>query len=272
MRTSLPVAGLALLVMVTACGTPATKAADRASTVPSTDRVVASTTTATTTTARLSGVTIVLDPGHNALNSSQPQRANAPVPAGGFTKPCNTSGTSTNGGYAEHAYAWDVAVRAAALLRSLGARVILTRPDDRSFGPCVNERAAIANRNHAALTISIHADGAASSAYGFHVIEAGLAPDGGNRAYLASSDRLARALRTAFRGTTAEPYATYTGGGQGLTKRSDLAGLNLARVPAAFIECGNMRNAFDARRFTTASYRQKAALGVERAALAFLHR
>src|SRR4051812_23695200 len=53
---------------------------------------------------RLGGMAIVLDPGHNGANAANPSRLNAPVPAGGFTKPCNTVGAETNAGYPEHAY------------------------------------------------------------------------------------------------------------------------------------------------------------------------
>lgn len=225
----------------------------------------------TTSGKPLAGRTIVLDPGHNGLTSAYPARANALVPAGGFTKPCNTSGTETNAGYSEHAYAFDVAQRAAALLRAQGARVILTRLNDRGFGPCVDERAAVANRAHADLTLSIHADGAAASGHGFHVIEPGVAPDGGNRAIITGSHALALALRTAFTAATGEPYASYIAH-NGLDRRTDLAGLNLARVPAAFIECGNMRNSVDAAHVTSGSWRQSAARGVDSAVLAFLAR
>ena len=220
------------------------------------------------TSLPLTGKVIVLNPGHNGLNAAFPARERVPVPAGGFAKPCDTTGTATAGGYPEHAYNWAVAVRAAALLRAQGARVILTRPDDRSFGPCVNVRAAIANTAHATLTISLHSDGAPVGGYGFHVVEPALAPDGGNRTILTSSARLALDLRDAFRTATGEPYATYTGV-RGITRRSDLAGLNLARQPAVFVECGNMRNAADARRLTSRAFQQLAAQGVLTAALRF---
>src|SRR4051812_35393410 len=119
---------------------------------------------------RLAGLTIVLDPGHNGGNSAQPQRLNALVPAGGFRKPCNTTGAQTNGGYPEHAFTWDVVNRAASLLRAAGATVVLTRHSDTGFGPCVNQRAAVGNTAHADAVVAVHADGAASGAYGFHVI------------------------------------------------------------------------------------------------------
>jgi N-acetylmuramoyl-L-alanine amidase len=102
------------------------------------------------------------------------------------------------------------------------------------------------------------------------VIAPALAPDGGNRAILAGSWRLAVALHDAFHRATGENNASYVGGG--LVRRSDLAGLNLSRVPAVFIECANMRNSSDAAKVTSAAWRQKAAAGIVAGVTAFLHR
>jgi N-acetylmuramoyl-L-alanine amidase len=250
-------------------GLPASKpTAARAQAELSNTKVTAR--TVTSPAHRLAGLTIVLDPGHNGGNQNDPARLNAPVPAGGFTKPCNTVGAETNGGYPEHAYNWDVVNRAAKLLRAQGAKVVLTRHSDTGFGPCVNKRAAIGNAAHANAVVAVHADGASSSAYGYHVIAPALAPDHGNRAILAKSWALALAVHRAFHKATGEANATYVSGG--LTKRSDLAGLNLSRVPAIFIECANMRNRSDAARLTSAAWRQKAAAGIVAGITAFLHR
>ena len=46
----------------------------------------------------LAGRLVVIDPGHQLGNHNFPRRINRQVPAGGFTKPCNTTGTATNGG------------------------------------------------------------------------------------------------------------------------------------------------------------------------------
>ena len=51
-----------------------------------------------------------------------------------------------------------------------------------------------------------------------------------------------------------------------------LAGLNLSRVPAVFIECANMRNATDAAKVSSAAWRQQAAAGIVAGITAFLHR
>ena len=56
----------------------------------------------------------------------------------------------------------------------------------------------------------------------------------------------------------------------GLTRRDDLAGLNLARVPAVFIECANMRDPQDAAAVTDPAWRQRAAQGVTDGVLGYL--
>ena len=67
--------------------------------------------------APLAGRTVVIDPGHQLGNRNFPARINAPVPAGGFTKPCNTTGTATAGGYPEATFTWQVSRRVVRQLR-----------------------------------------------------------------------------------------------------------------------------------------------------------
>ena len=70
----------------------------------------------------LAGRTIVIDPGHQLGNHNFPRQINRRVPAGGFTKPCNTTGTATNGGYPEATFTWQVARLLRTRLERLGAR------------------------------------------------------------------------------------------------------------------------------------------------------
>jgi N-acetylmuramoyl-L-alanine amidase len=219
----------------------------------------------------LAGRTIVLDPGHNGGNGGAPGVINRQVAIGqGQSKACNTTGTATNAGYAEAAYTWDVALRARRVLRRRGATIVMTRNDNHSVGPCVDERARIANRAHADAAVSIHADGGPASGFGFHVIEpariVGLTDD-----IFGASHRLALDLRATFRRVTGEPYANYIAH-NGLDRRSDLGGLRLADVPAVFIETGNMRNAGDAGRMIRASYRLRVARGIADGIQRFLTR
>lgn len=211
---------------------------------------------------------VVLDPGHNGGNADAADEIAREVPDGrGGTKPCNTTGTATVDGYPEHAFTWDVAARVTRLLEARGVAVRSTRPDDTGVGPCVDRRAAIANAAGAALTVSIHADGAARDGRGFHVAlsDPPLAASQGE-----PSAALGRALVAGLAGQGFTP-STYRGQ-DGLDPRPDLAGLSLARVPSALVECANMTNPAEARVVADPAGRQRYAEGIAAGILATLGR
>ncbi|WP_240489829.1 N-acetylmuramoyl-L-alanine amidase [Actinomadura atramentaria] len=205
----------------------------------------------------LAGKVVVIDPGHNGGNATHTAEINRQVNVGNGHKECDTTGTATNAGYDESAFTLDVSKRLRDILVAQGATVKMTRQDNKGWGPCVNQRAAIGNQARADAAISIHGDGAAASGHGFHIIEP--APVAGhNTAIVGPSAKLARALRDAYRQGTGIPYANYIAD-QGIDRRGDLGGLNLSTVPKVFIECGNMRNAGDAAKMTSAAFRQRMA-------------
>src|SRR5580765_6116015 len=210
----------------------------------------------------LAGMSVAVDPGHDGGNAAHASEVARLVDAGTLRKACDTAGTETNDGYAESAYDLDVALRLARLLRAAGARVVLTRTTDTGWGPCITERAAIGNRAHADVAISIHADGGPVSGRGFHVIYPQSIPSLTDD-IAAASRRLALAVRAAFHVGTGEPFADYVGR-DGLDVRSDLGGLNLSDVPKVFIETGNMRNGTDAARLESRAYRQREAVALAR--------
>jgi N-acetylmuramoyl-L-alanine amidase len=219
----------------------------------------------------LAGKVVVLDPGHQLGNYRFPAEINRLVPAGGFSKPCNTTGTSTNGGYPEASFAFDVALRLRARLRALGARVLMTRVTNRldRWGPCVDVRGRAGNRVGADLKISIHADGSyAAGARGFHVIAPTNRAPWTNDIYRPSR-RAAYAMKTALV-AAGIPVANYIAGGDGLDFRGDLGTLNLSNVPTVMVELGNMRSALDAGRMTTPAGRQRYAGALTQAATRFL--
>lgn len=209
---------------------------------------------------------VVIDPGHNGGNSSAPDEINRQVPDGnGGTKPCNTVGTQTDAGYAEHAFNWAVALAVRDLLVAQGIQVVLTRPDDAGVGPCVDERAAISDQSGAAAFVSIHADGSTAGNRGFHVITSSLDPGGPDIG--AASDALALAVRDSM--STVLPPSNYIGSG-GLNARNDLAGLNLNHRPAIYLECGNMRDATDAALLADPAGQASIAAAVVAGIVAFL--
>lgn len=205
----------------------------------------------------LAGRLVVLDPGHQLGNHLHLSKINRLVPAGGSRKPCNTTGTATNGGYPEATFTWQVATRVKARLERLGATVRLTRTanSEKLWGPCVDVRGRAGNKAHADLKLSIHGDGSLTAgARGFHVITPADRRPWTHDIY-ATSYRLALDTRAALR-RQGLPVANYIAGGDGLDVRSDLGTLNLSDVPTVMVELGNMRNSRDARRMTSRTGRE----------------
>ena len=209
---------------------------------------------------------VVLDPGHNGGNAAAPAAINRQVPDGrGGTKACNTTGTSTDAGYAEHAFTFDVAQRVAQRLTARGVRVVLTRSDDDGVGPCVDERGRAGEDADADAVVSIHADGAAPSGKGFHVAYS-------DPPLNTAQGGPARALAADLRNGLVDagfPRSTYIGR-DGLSPRTDLAGLNLATRPTALVECANMRNAAEAGVVSSAAGRDRYAAAIAEGILRFL--
>ncbi len=212
----------------------------------------------------LTGRTVVIDPGHNPGNRDHTREINEQVDIGTGRKECDTTGTSTNDGYAEARFTLDVSHRLRTLLEAEGARVRLTHDADRPYGPCIDERARIGNEAKADAVVSVHADGSAVGNRGFHVIlPAGVKGGGADTSKIVkSSADLGARIAGHFVRTTGSAPSNYIGGNTGLDTRNDLGGLNLSTVPKVFVECGNMRDPKDAALLTSASWRQKAAQGL----------
>ncbi len=220
----------------------------------------------------LRSLTIALDPGHQLGNHRFPDETNALVPAGGFQKPCNTTGTSTNGGVPEATVTFRLARAVAQRLEALGATVRMTRTtnSEGQWGPCVNTRGRFGERVGAELMVSLHADGSSASNRGFHVIAPTRRPPW-TADIAGPSLRLATSLRGAL-AASGLPPSNYTGEGTGLNVRDDLGTLNLSDVPVAMVEIGNMRNSGDASRMTSMSGRTRQADALVRGIRTFLGR
>ena len=220
----------------------------------------------------LRSITIALDPGHQLGNHRFPSESNALVPAGGFQKPCNTTGTATNSGVAEATVTFRLARAVEERLEALGATVRMTRTtnsEDR-WGPCVNTRGQFGESVGAELMVSLHADGSSASNRGFHVI-APTRRSPWTADIAGASLRLATSLRDALTASGAPP-SNYTGEGTGLNVRDDLGTLNQSDVPVAMVEIGNMRNSGDANRMTSTSGRTRQADALVRGIRTFLGR
>jgi N-acetylmuramoyl-L-alanine amidase len=220
-----------------------------------------------TASGPFNGKVIAIDPGHNGFNWAYPAAINQPIWNGREWETCDTTGASTNAGYTEAQFNWNVAVDLSRLMRVLGATVVLTRPNNGGVGPCVTTRAAIGNEVHAFAAVSIHADGGPPGGLGFAILEP--VADGPNNGVINESRMLAVGLRIGFPAFSGEPMSNYDGV-NGLQPRDDLAGLNLTTVPKVLIETANMRNATDAARVSSSVWQEKAAQGIDAGLTLFL--
>ncbi|MDO5727682.1 MAG: N-acetylmuramoyl-L-alanine amidase [Bowdeniella nasicola] len=200
----------------------------------------------------LAGYTISVDAGHNSGNYHAPDQVNALVPDGrGGMKACDTTGTSTNDGYRESAFTWDVALRVRAGLEANDATVVMPRTDDNSVGPCVDYRGNFPAANGADVAISIHANGSENPATrGFFILLAD--PPLAGPTIAQHSRDLADAIIVEMQaaGFPISPYGA-------ITPRDDIAGLNFNKVPAVLVELGEMRNREDAELMKSEAGRQR---------------
>jgi len=219
--------------------------------------------TATAAPSNIAGMVVFIDPGHNGANDASIGRQ---VPTGrGGTKDCQTSGTSTNSGYQEHTFTWDTALRVRAALNAMGVRTALSRNNDNALGPCVDQRAEMANAMRPNAVVSLHGDGGPASGRGFHV---NYSSPPLNQAQSGPSVQYARIMRDQLQASGIPP-STYIGQ-SGLYGRSDLAGLNLAQFPSVLVELGNMKNPVDSALMESPDGRQKYADAVARGVAGFL--
>ena len=219
--------------------------------------------------APLAGITVGIDPGHNGGNAADPSFINHLIWNGRESETCDTTGTQTASGYTEARFNFNVARYLRAALLADGARVVMTRTNNRGVGPCVDRRAQILNGSGARVAIDIHADGGPAWGRGFTVLEP--IADGPNDHVIRSSERFGRDVRAAVLAHTGMPVSDYYGS-NGIEFRNDLAGLNLTTVPKVLLESGNMVNATDAALLTSPRFQRQLAAALLSAILAFLGR
>ncbi|MGH8876532.1 MAG: N-acetylmuramoyl-L-alanine amidase, partial [Stackebrandtia sp.] len=179
-----------------------------------------------------------------------------------------STGATTADGYAEHAFNFAVAEHLIERLEAEGAEVVTTRDSDDGVGPCVDERAEIANKAHADAAVSIHADGGPKDGRGFHIMKPVLIK-GHTEKIVDPSHGLAKAIAKTYEDVTGIPPSDYIGD-DGLNPRDDMGGLNLSTVPVVMVECGNMANGKDAKLLSNGDSRAKIADGIAEGVLAYL--
>ena len=190
----------------------------------------------------------------------------------GGTSPCQPldgfdSGAthSTANGYQGHTFNWDTVLRIRAALSQFGVRTAMSRGNDDAVGPCVDERAAMANALSPNAVVSIHADGGPPTGRGFHILYSNPPL---TQTQAGPSVQFARIMRDQL-SNSGIPPSTYIGT-DGLNPRADIAGLNLAQYPSILVELGNMKNPVDSTLMQSEEGRQKYANAVVSGVVAFL--
>jgi serine/threonine protein kinase len=211
----------------------------------------------------IAGMIVMLDPVLNGANDASTSRQ---VPNGrGGTTVCQVTGNATDDGYPEHTFDWDVTLRVRAALNALGARTAMSRGDDSTVGPCIDQRAAMGNALHPSAMVSIGADIGPPDDQGFYVVYS--APPL-NAAQAGPAVQFAEIVRDQMHTSGISSSSAFSQ--DGLRGRANFAELNLAQYPAVEIVCGNVKNAGDAASMESPEGRQKYADAIVRGIAAFL--
>jgi N-acetylmuramoyl-L-alanine amidase len=204
---------------------------------------------------------VCLDPGHGTPPAIGRQ-AEPIGPGSGVLKIKDGGGTS-----GEAVVNLAIAKKTRTLLLRRGYRVAMTRTGPVfSYGNGGNiARAQFCNRQHAALMLRIHADGANDRS--LHGV-ATLYP-AWHKGW--TDDIYTRSLKAARLVQVATVRSTGAAD-RGLVKRTDLTGFNWANVPAILVECGFMSNPTERRLLQSSAYEWKVARGLTTGAAAFISR
>lgn len=198
---------------------------------------------------------ICIDPGHGTVPAVGRQLE--PIGPGSRVTKIKDGG----GAPGEAAVALAIARRTAALLRSRGYRVLLTR-EAPGYAGGNRDRAEACNRAGAALMLRIHADGSSDPAtHGASTLVPAAHP-GWTDDIAAPSARAGRLVQAALvRATGAAD--------RGVVARSDLTGFNWADVPAVLVETGFLSNPAERARLQSAAGQAAVARGLAAGVAAF---
>lgn len=206
------------------------------------------------------GLTVHWDPAtRTAVLTSpgrEPQMPAPPVDALVVLDPGHGGGSTgaSYGGVNEKDLNLSISLLARELLEEAGARVVMTREDDRDMG--LRDRAELANRLDADLFVSVHCNASTTNAGAMGIYTA---------AYQEETEgwALAEALRGAM-------IAETGAGDMGTEARPNLAVLRAARMPAALVECGYMSTGEELALLADPDYQALVARGIAGGVLAHL--
>lgn len=211
------------------------------------------------TEGRLTGVTVCIDPGHQAKGSGKnvkeplgPGLSQSAVMQGGMAEGCKTYRL-------EHIVVLEVAEKLRSELLRQGATVVMTRSEPDEFISNMN-RAEVANSNQADVMLRLHCDLSGKSSKRGISIHSPLHSDYAKAVadadtYKAMGTLLLDAMRDAvgYEKNTATGHVTLT---------DKFVGNNWAKMPCFLVEMGYMSNPAEDRLLSSPDYQQLLAEGM----------
>ena len=197
----------------------------------------------------LAGVTIGIDPGHQAKGNSEQEAA---APGSSVTKNKVTSGADgVNTGTPEYKINLAVGLKLRDLLEENGATVVMTH-DTADVDISNQQRAKMMNDAGAELVVRLHCDSADASVSGALM----LVPSGSYTEDFAGRSRDAgeKILEAFLQATGAN--------NRGISERDDQTGFNWSTVPVCNLEMGCLSNGSEEALLISEEYQQKCAQGI----------
>ena len=203
----------------------------------------------------LKGLKICIDPGHQGIGNREKEPC---APWNDLLKAKCTSGACGNfTGVDEHVTTLAISQKIKTKLTALGAEVLLTR-ESPNVDLSNKERAEMANRFGADITLRIHcnsADSADAEGIELYVRDAG----DGSAAYQRRSDEDYRKAAPLLDALCAETGAR----SRGLKKSDAYTGINWCEHTCIIVECGFLSNEKEDRLLQQAAYQDKIAEGIK---------
>lgn len=196
---------------------------------------------------------IVIDPGH----SSQIPDGQVPVGPGSdeMKDADNYGAVSITNGLHEYELVLDVSLKLRDALAARGYKVVMVRTTNKGVYSCI-DRAAVANKNNAAVFLRVHANAAPKD----H------SKNGAMTICISKKNRFIPQMYTKSRQLSdlmLKSYVKATGCyNEGVMESDDLIANNWSKVPTTLIELGYMTNAKEDKLMQTAAYKKKMVSGM----------
>lgn len=200
------------------------------------------------------GITVALDPGHQAPDvDMSAQEPNAPGSSVMKTKATGgTSGTTT--GVPEYQLNLNIALKVRDLLEAQGYGVVMTREDNETAISNA-ERATLANDSGASVMVRIHANGSEDASANGALALIGSQENPYVGSLYDDSLRLADSVLQA--------YCASTGmANDGVTTSDTMTGINWSKIPVMILEMGFMTNPTDDTNMEDPAYQDQMAQGI----------